>query len=485
MTVLTPARPAALLPPGAPRAGARRSLHRAACLALLCVLLAMAGVAGARSAAAHPLSTTAVLLDVGTTEVTGRVQLPIDRLAIALEEPTLTPETVGEPAELSRLRGYVADHTAASDAGGHPWRVQVSGGSVQGIDGVDHLVVDVTLTPPEGLVGDFRLTYDGIVHHLLSHRVFVSVRQVGAADYTAAGAIDWQQHTVSVAATGADPGSTARGFLSSVHLGMEHISQGADHLLFLVMLLLPAPLLARAGRWVRRDDLRRASRRVVHVVTAFALGHSITLALAALGYLSVDSRLVESLIAVSILASAVHAIRPLVPGGEAAIAVGFGLVHGLAFGAIIDQLGLSRGGLVVELLGFNLGIELTQLLVVALVMPSLMVLSRTRLYPGLRVAVAGTGAVLAVAWLAERTTLMTTNPLNNVADLLVGYPLAVAGALAIGALLSRAVLQPVRTAESAERPTPEASLDVAPTSGSAPRAGASRGSRPWPVRRLR
>ena len=70
-------------------------------------------------------------------------------------------------------------------------------------------------------------------------------------------------------------------------------------------------------------------------------------------------------------------------------------MHGLAFAALLGELDLGRGSLVTELLGFNLGIELTQLIVVALIMPSLMVLSRTRVYPAVRIALAGFGVVLA------------------------------------------------------------------------------------------
>jgi hypothetical protein len=230
-----------------------------------------------------------------------------------------------------------------------------------------------------------------------------------------------------------------QGFTAAVGLGVEHIADGADHLLFLVMLLLPAPLLARRGRWERTDDLRHNCLRVVHVVTAFAVGHSITLAMAALGYLSAPTRLVESMIALSILVSAVHAIRPIVRGGEVWIAAGFGLMHGLAFAALLGGLDLSRGSLLTELVGFNLGIELTQLIVVALVMPSLMVLSRTRLYPAVRTILAGSGIVLASAWLAERTTLITANPLEPTSTMLVAHPFVVAAALACVAVAARAV----------------------------------------------
>jgi len=141
----------------------------------------------------------------------------------------------------------------------------------------------------------------------------------------------------------------------------------------------------------------------------------------------------------------VHAIRPIVRGGEIWIATGFGLMHGLAFAALLGGLDLSRGSLVTELLGFNLGIELTQLIVVALVMPSLMVLSRTRPYPAVRVTLASSGIVLAAAWLAERTTLIAFNPLDGISTALVAHPFVVAATL--GCLAAIAYLRPPNSRE--------------------------------------
>ncbi|WP_207500326.1 HupE/UreJ family protein [Klenkia soli] len=369
--------------------------------------------------------------------MTGELQLPVDRLALALSDPTLTSQAAIVPAELADLRAYVSRHTAAVGADGEAWSSEISGGVIESIDGVDHLVLQLTLTPSTGRTADFTFSYDAVVEHLLSHQILVSARTEGAADYTTVGLITWQNHELPI--DGFAPGSTAgsgatgvgAGFSTAVHLGIEHISGGADHLLFLLTLLLPAPLAAARGRWVRRTGLTRSCVRVVHVVSAFAVGHSITLALAALGYVHINSPLVESLIALSILASAVHAIKPLVPGGETVIAAGFGLVHGLAFAAVIQDLGLARSALVVQLLGFNLGIEITQLIVVALIIPSLLVLSRTRLYPGVRVAGAGIAAVLAALWLAERTGLLPDNPLDTLAEAAVGHGLLLAAGLAV------------------------------------------------------
>jgi hypothetical protein len=136
------------------------------------------------------------------------------------------------------------------------------------------------------------------------------------------------------------------------------------------------------------------------------------------------------MIALSILVSGLHAITPIVRGGEIWIATGFGLMHGLAFAALLGQLDLGRASLVSELLGFNLGIELTQLIVVALIMPSLMVLSQTKLYAALRTILAGSGIVLAAVWLAERTTLIADNPLEPISTTLAAHPFLAAVTLA-------------------------------------------------------
>lgn len=236
----------------------------------------------------------------------------------------------------------------------------------------------------------------------------------------------------------AHPQSTAvGGFAPAVGAGIEHVGAGADHLLFLLMLLIPAPLVAAGGRWERGPSARRSVIRVVHVVTAFAVGHSITLALAGTGVVELPSRPVETIIALSIGVSAVHAIRPVVPRGEVLIAVGFGLVHGLAFASLIGDLGLGRGSLVTTLLGFNLGIELVQLLVVALTIPSLIALARTRIYAWLRVGTALVALVWSVSWVLERSTLSSADPFAGMQTWLVQRPLVVAATVALLALAAQ------------------------------------------------
>lgn len=192
------------------------------------------------------------------------------------------------------------------------------------------------------------------------------------------------------------------GLTAAFNLGARHIAEGADHLLFLLTLLLPAPLLFSHGRWTRRATVRRSLLRILSIVTAFTFGHSLTLALAAFGVVNLPSRLVEVLIAVSILVSAIHAVRPLFPGREALIAAFFGLVHGLAFATALSDLGFGQGYRLVSLLGFNLGIEAMQLAVVGAVLPSLLLLSRTSVYVPFRVGGALLAMLASLCWITER-----------------------------------------------------------------------------------
>jgi hypothetical protein len=202
--------------------------------------------------------------------------------------------------------------------------------------------------------------------------------------------------------------STIRGWMGAVgfanlfRLGMRHIAEGTDHLLFLLALLLPAPLMVFGSRWAGFAGARLSLLRIFKVVTAFTVGHSTTLALAASGLVRVSSRPVEVLIALSILLSAVHALRPLFPGREARIAAFFGLIHGLAFAATLKELGLGRWERVAGILAFNLGIETTQLVVVAAIMPALVLMSRTGAYPFLRISGALFAGCASVGWIVER-----------------------------------------------------------------------------------
>lgn len=199
--------------------------------------------------------------------------------------------------------------------------------------------------------------------------------------------------------------------LRYVHDGVDHIAAGMDHILFLVSLLLVSvwrraeagPGMAAPLGWLPREQWRSALGEVLRLVTAFTLAHSLTLALAAFGVVSPPSRWVESLIALSVLVAALDNLWPLLRAPRWIVVFGFGLVHGFGFAGAMQDLGLSRQDLAWPLLGFNLGVELGQLMLVALVLPLAFWLRRTALY---RQAVVLPGslaiAVLAALWLYQR-----------------------------------------------------------------------------------
>jgi hydrogenase/urease accessory protein HupE len=322
--------------------------------------------------------------------------------------------------------------------------------------------VVLTLTPPAGAdVRSFDLGYDAVVDRVVTHTVVVTVRSDWSSGHVTApyelGTVTRDTVTGDVRPLHVDlgTGSDLRGFVSMVRLGVQHIEEGTDHQLFLLILLLPAPLLAAGRRWSGPVPARRAVRRIASITLSFTLGHSLTLALGALG-VPVPQQAVEALIATSILVAAVHALRPLFPGREALVAGCFGLVHGLAFSATLRELDLSGSRLVLSLLGFNLGIELMQLAVVALVLPPLVLLARAGRYTTLRNAAAGLTGVAAVGWVMAR--LGWSNPVADLADRLGSVSAPVVVLLWVVALLQlRRSTGSSATAPRGDRPRPASS----------------------------
>ena len=286
-----------------------------------------------------------------------------------------------------------------------------------------------------------------------SIRITAQKRSESQASYE----LDYRQS--SIAGASDSSGERFRAWLSGVQfaslfrLGARHIAEGTDHLMFLLVLLLPAPLLAAGPRWGRPAGVRQSLLRIFGIVTAFTLGHSATLSLAAMNVVHAPERPIEVLIAASILVSAVHALRPILPGREAWIAAFFGLIHGLAFAAALDRLGLARWDRVAGILAFNLGIESMQMLVVAMLLPSLMLLSRTRTYSAVRICGAVFAGAASAGWIAERTFELRT-PVDVVVNVLARHAVWCAAALFLASLACRQLL--------AARPALTAPMEAAP-----------------------
>jgi hypothetical protein len=194
-----------------------------------------------------------------------------------------------------------------------------------------------------------------------------------------------------------------RQFADYLRHGVWHIWIGFDHILFLLALLLPAVLLRRGGKWDQGAGFRPAVIDVLKIVTAFTLAHSVTLSLATLGVLALPSRVVESAIAASVALAALNNIWPLFPRRRALAAFAFGLIHGFGFASVLLDLGLPPSALLLSLVGFNAGVELGQIALVALFLP-LAWLARNSAFYRSTVLVAGSALILAISlvWLAER-----------------------------------------------------------------------------------
>ena len=360
-----------------------------------------------------------VLLNVHAERIDAEIQIPLSELQAAFGHAVNDSSAQLVDRLGPQLRAYLTRHIRPQSPDGRSWAVSVGALSVQEsqnpINGTyRELTAQVRLVPPAGEdVRRFVFHYDVVLHQVVTHKILVSVRQDWARGQVADEApaqvgvieLDIVNNRVLPLSISLEGGSVWTGFRAMVQLGIRHIAEGTDHLLFLLVLLLPAPLLvSEKRRWGRFGGIRYSLRRLLLIVTAFTLGHSLTLLLGSLGWVRLPSQPIEVLIAVSILVSALHAVRPLFPGREALVAAGFGLVHGLAFAGTLVDLRLDAGPMALSILGFNVGIELMQLLVIALTIPWLMLLSRTPAYRVVRLTGAWLAAVAAVGWVVERVS---------------------------------------------------------------------------------
>lgn len=217
-----------------------------------------------------------------------------------------------------------------------------------------------------------------------------------------------------------DGDSRAPGWVGFVTEGVRHILGGTDHLAFVLALLIP--ILATATR--TGQGLAPTLAGMLKLVTLFTVAHSITLSLTALRLISAPSRLIESLIALSVAIAGWHAWKAARNTGDASsgiaasVVFAFGLVHGFGFGSALIDAGFSSRSALPVLLGFNIGVELGQLLVIAALFPLAWALRDAhffarRVLPMAAIAI----TVFGSAWLVERAFDLTLMPtLAGMAD---------------------------------------------------------------------
>ena len=405
------------------------------------------------SAQAHDVPPSLVLIDIGRDAVDLELQLPLGELGAALSQDlTVAPESaIREHGR--QISAYVLDHVRLTAVAGRHFTARVHSLEISKTSNPnwvsnEWLTMRIRMQRPPGADTErFKLDYDVILQPVVTHKALVYVRRdvrnglLGEAPQPI-GLIAFQQTHLEVDGT---DGSWWKGFAKLWRLGGSHIAEGTDHLLFLLVLLLPAPVLVSRRRWEGIRSVRDSAWTITKTVSGFTLGHSITLALGALGALNVPAQPVEILIAISIIVSAIHAWRPLFAGRELYLAAGFGLIHGLAFATTLRGLSDDGWTLAVSLVGFNLGIESMQLAVIACVMPWLLILSRTRVYGAVRHVGVTLGVGAALAWIWERVT-GESNRIAQVVESVARHPDWIIGILAASALLALALERTVGVA---------------------------------------
>ncbi len=175
-----------------------------------------------------------------------------------------------------------------------------------------------------------------------------------------------------------------------VKLGVEHIFTGYDHLAFLAGLLIMTTTL----------------RSLIKVVTSFTAAHSITLALATFNVVSVPSRVIESLIALSIAYIAIENFMGRTLMHRWKITFLFGLVHGFGFSNVLKEMALTRRNLAISLFSFNGGVEFGQLAFVCIVFPLVYYAATSRWRVQFLAATSIAIAALGCYWFVERAFLM-------------------------------------------------------------------------------
>ena len=193
-------------------------------------------------------------------------------------------------------------------------------------------------------------------------------------------------------------------FLNFIREGIFHILAGFDHILFLISILLPAVLYRTNSQWVPQNNFKSSFIDASKIVSAFTLAHSVTLGLAVFNIITLPSTFIESAIALSVIIVAINNLYPVINSKRWLIALVFGLIHGFGFANVLQAINTNSSATALSLFGFNLGVELGQLLIISLFLPIAYLLRGQWVYQKLIVQ---TGSVLIIltslVWLSERS----------------------------------------------------------------------------------
>jgi len=338
------------------------------------LLLALCGAAG--PAFAHATSTSYLLLDVpqGEAPVTLRWDLSLQNIVWSVfidqdYDGVVTWKEI-QDARVHNIEPAVLAEIALQ-RGGVACRLAVRDLALAQRGGQNFLSVAMTARCPEsGLLavgGSLFMSGDA------SQRVLLSATrgQQKLAGVLGADAPTWIEP--------AQPSAWAS-FVRFVREGVWHVALGYDHIAFVLLLLLPSVLRSENGQWRSAGRLSDVARDIVTIITAFTIAHSTTLALAVTGTVHLPSQPIEVAIAASIAVAGGINLLPRLSRLRLPLAFGFGFVHGFGFANALREIDAAGTALLPLLAGFNIGVEIAQLAIVAAVLPLIYLARGTRWY---------------------------------------------------------------------------------------------------------
>lgn len=385
-----------------------RSTAARVLIAALACLLCIFSSPVLPGAVAHNLGQSYVYFQIREDAISARVEMPVKELNEVLELGFLAEKKVRmddvEP-HMEQIRAYVDEHLTL-DCAPQTCNLVFQEYGFLNTTFAQFLTLEYALDGFQEIPEAIDVTYDVILEQLPQHTNMLLVEEnwmTGTFQNESTPLMIFRQpeQTQTLDLTS---GSLWQGFSAVVYLGIIHIVEGIDHVLFLVALLLPSVLMRRDdAMWQPVGKFSTAFVYIIKIATAFTIAHSITLCLATLQIVQVPSRIVESIIAASIGLAAVDIFYPIFRGRSWLIIFLFGLFHGFGFADVLAELGVTSQNAFLSLFGFNLGVEIGQLMIIAVVFPLLYLLRRQQFYSGF---VIKTGAsmlgVMSLYWFIER-----------------------------------------------------------------------------------
>ena len=441
------------------------------------LIVMLTALVGAPTAQAHSGFQSYVYLEVFDDAIFGRVEYPVAELNRVLgwdiNEDDLEQTLADSQARRDDLIAYTQEHLTLFPLDGEPgdWTFEYSEVTTLGIAGIDYAILEFEIEQRfDPSPRSFNVEYDGIIESdpdrdafLLIATDFGSGTFNNEADEFLRFTDDNTQQLVDL-----DDRSFWKGVAGTIGLGVEHIQIGTDHILFVLALVMPAAMVFTRRKadgpdaplsWQPAPSFTSSLLRVLKIATMFTIAHSITLAIGGFEIFELPPRFVEAVIAISIAIAALHNIRPIFANKEWLMAFGFGLFHGFGFAGLLGDLGLTRSNRFVSLLGFNIGVEIGQALIILMVFPILFVMRRTRIFVPAMYAGSVVLALVSLAWASERIFDYDTD-VNALVDPVFRWPRA--AWLLLGVFAIAVAIYFFDRSQNALRPVAD-STDDAPT----------------------